>query len=286
MTFFRSLASVCTVASLVAGLSAAEPAIIGKARSYLGTEAALTGVISVRYAGTVVTTFSNEPEKPLREAVEIIVQKPDQQRVTATSDKSIEINGLDGYEGWQRVQDAGKDMSPYRAGFAQTIIVAESDAEAERDYRQHIDYFYNRCLHVYPGFADAPGYRTIKTLKANVTSQMTSAAVGDVSSMSWDQLVNQGYVIAGSPDTVVEKMKEMITGLRVGNIFCLIHVGDMPKDKCMRSTKLFAEEVMPRIRNMSKAFPVRACVVTTGAFQLGYSSVKLSSDDVILSLVF
>ncbi len=155
---------------------------------------------------------------------------------------------MDGY--WQRVQDAGKDMSPYRAGFAQTIVVAESDAEAERDYRQHIDYFYNRCLHVYPGFADAPGYRTIKTLKANVTSQMTRAAVGDVSSMSWDQLVNQGYVIAGSPDTVVEKMKEMITGLRVGNIFCLIHVGDMPKDKCMRSTKLFAEEVMPRLRNM------------------------------------
>ncbi|MBM4204384.1 MAG: LLM class flavin-dependent oxidoreductase [Gammaproteobacteria bacterium] len=155
---------------------------------------------------------------------------------------------MDGY--WQRVQEAGKDMSPYRAGFAQTIVVAESDKEAERDYRQHVDYFYNRCLHVYPGFADAPGYRTIKTLKANVTSQMTRAAVGDVSSMSWDQLVNDGYVIAGSPDTVVEKMKEMITGLRVGNIFCLIHVGDMPKEKCLRSTKLFAEDVMPRLRKM------------------------------------
>ena len=24
----------------------------------------------------------------------------------------------------------------------------------------------------------------------------------------------------------------------------------MPKDKCMRSTRLFAEEVMPRLRNM------------------------------------
>ena len=155
---------------------------------------------------------------------------------------------MDGY--WMRVQESGKDMSPYRAGFAQTIVVAESDKEAEREYRQHIDYFYNRCLHVYPGFADAPGYRTIKTLKANVTSQMTRAAVGDVSSMSWDQLVGEGYVIAGSPDTVVEQMKELITGLRVGNLFCLIHVGDMPKEKCMRSTKLFAEEVMPRLRNL------------------------------------
>ena len=45
-------------------------------------------------------------------------------------------------------------------------------------------------------------------------------------------------------------MQELITTLRVGNIFCLIHVGDMPQDKCMRSTRLFAQEVMPRLRNM------------------------------------
>jgi alkanesulfonate monooxygenase SsuD/methylene tetrahydromethanopterin reductase-like flavin-dependent oxidoreductase (luciferase family) len=155
---------------------------------------------------------------------------------------------MDGY--WQRVADRGKDMSPYRAGFAQTIVVAESDAEAERDYRQHIDYFYNRCLHVYPGFADAPGYRTIRTLQANVTSQMTREALGDVSAMSWQRLVDDGYVIAGSPDTVTARMRELITTLRVGNIFCLIHVGDMPRDKCDRSTRLFAEEVMPRLRDV------------------------------------
>ena len=155
---------------------------------------------------------------------------------------------MDGY--WQRVEERGKDLSPYRAGFAQTIVVAETDAEAERDYRQHIDYFYNRCLHVYPGYADAPGYRTIKTLKANVTTQMTRQALGDVSAMSWKQLVDDGYVIAGSPDTVVEKMKDLITSLRVGNLFCLLHVGDMPQEKCNRSSKLFAEAVMPRLRDM------------------------------------
>lgn len=154
---------------------------------------------------------------------------------------------MDGY--WERVEAAGKDLSPYRAGFAQTIVVAETDEEAERDYREHIDYFYNRCLHVYPGFADAPGYRTVKTLKANVTSQMTAAAVGQVTSLSWQEIVDQGYVIAGSPDTVTEKMKELIHGLRVGNIFCLIHVGNMPQDKCERSSRLFAEEVMPRLKD-------------------------------------
>ena len=160
---------------------------------------------------------------------------------------------MDGY--WRRVEECGKDDSPYRAGFAQTIVVADTDAEAERDYREHIDYFYNRCLHVYPGFADAPGYRTVKTLKENVTSQMTRSAVGDVSSMSWDQLVGEGYVIAGSPATVTEQMQELISTLRVGNLFCLLHVGDMPQDKCMRSTKLFAEEVIP---NLKEAWPDHA----------------------------
>lgn len=118
----RSFGFVCAAVSLAANLSAAEPAIIGKARSFLGTEAALTGVKSVRYSGTVVTTFSNEPAKPLREAVEIIVQKPDQQRVTATSDKSIEINGLDGYEGWQRVQDAANPKNWRQVVFKPDVL--------------------------------------------------------------------------------------------------------------------------------------------------------------------
>ena len=43
--------------------------------------------------------------------------------------------------------------------------MAETDEEAERLYAEHVLYFYNRCLHVFPGFADAPGYRTIKTIQ-------------------------------------------------------------------------------------------------------------------------
>ena len=159
---------------------------------------------------------------------------------------------MDGY--WQRVAERDKDQSPYRAGFAQTIVVAESDKEAEMQYREHVDYFFNRCLHVYPGFGDAPGYRTIKTIKANVTSMMTRNAVGQVSKLSWQEIVDRGYVIAGSPDSVVTQMKKMITDLRVGNVFCLLHIGNMPKEKCLRSSRLFAEEVIPQLRGMWPEF--------------------------------
>jgi alkanesulfonate monooxygenase SsuD/methylene tetrahydromethanopterin reductase-like flavin-dependent oxidoreductase (luciferase family) len=154
---------------------------------------------------------------------------------------------MEGY--WKRVAERGVDDSPYRAGFAQIICVADTDAEAEKLYAAHILYFFNRCLHVYPGFADAPGYRTIKTLQANVLPQFTPKGLRSFTEMTWKDLVEGGFVIAGSPDTVRERMLEMIRGLRVGNVFCLLHMGDMPDEKTRHSTRLFAERVMPAIRD-------------------------------------
>ena len=154
---------------------------------------------------------------------------------------------LDGY--WERVAERGKDDSPYRAAFAQVICVADTDAEAERLYAEHILYFYNRCLHVYPGFADPPGYRTIKTIKAGALSQLTQAAMRGFQSLTWKDLVEGGHVIAGSPATVRDRMTDMIQGLRIGHVFCLLHTGNQPDWKTRYSTELFATKVMPELRN-------------------------------------
>ena len=42
----------------------------------------------------------------------------------------------------------------------------------------------------------------------------------------------------------------MIKGLRVGHVFCLLHIGNMPDEKTRHSTKLFAEQVMPQLRDL------------------------------------
>jgi alkanesulfonate monooxygenase SsuD/methylene tetrahydromethanopterin reductase-like flavin-dependent oxidoreductase (luciferase family) len=155
---------------------------------------------------------------------------------------------LDGY--WDRIAKRGKDESPYRAAFAQTICVADTDQEAEKLYAEHVSYFYNRCLHIYGGFADAPGYRTIKTLQANVLTAISEDVQNLFPTLTWKQLVDEGYVIAGSPATVRERMEALIKGLRVGHVFCLLHVGNMPDWKTRYSSKLFAEKVMPHLRNL------------------------------------
>ncbi len=155
---------------------------------------------------------------------------------------------LDGF--WERVAAKGKDASPYRAAFAQIICVADTDREAEELYSEHVRYFFNRCLHVYPGFADPPGYRTIKTLKVGALAQLTEDALAKFPTLTWKQLVDDRYVIAGSPETVRQQMEEMIKGLRIGHVFCLFHNGNMPDWKTRHSSKLFAEQVMPKLRDL------------------------------------
>ncbi len=155
---------------------------------------------------------------------------------------------LEGF--WERVAAAGKDESPSRASFAQIICVAETDEEAEELYAEHLLYFFNRCLHVYPGFSDPPGYRTINTIKAGKLDQLRAEAQQQFATLTWKDLIERGMVIAGSPDTVRERCEHMIRELRLGTVFCLMHMGNMTAEKTRYSTKLFAERVMPHLQKL------------------------------------
>jgi alkanesulfonate monooxygenase SsuD/methylene tetrahydromethanopterin reductase-like flavin-dependent oxidoreductase (luciferase family) len=155
---------------------------------------------------------------------------------------------MDGF--WEKVAQKGVEPNPYRAGFLQLIAVSETDAQAERDYARHIDYFFNRCLHVYSGFSDAPGYRSEATIRAGMQTQVGEAADQFRHGLSWKDFVDRGYVIAGSPATVRERLTEVVKGLHIGQLMVLQMIGSMPKELVMKNTELFAKEVAPHIRKL------------------------------------
>ena len=161
------------------------------------------------------------------------------------------IRGAQLMEGfWRRLEALGSEFNPYQAAFAQQICVAETDAEAQRLYEKHARYFFSRCLHVHPGFADAPGYRTEATIRAGLQSQMAgqSSALNQAATLSWQEMIDKGFIIAGSPDSVAEQMERVARTLKVGHVVCLLHFGDMPNEVCRYSTEMFAQRVIPRIR--------------------------------------
>jgi alkanesulfonate monooxygenase SsuD/methylene tetrahydromethanopterin reductase-like flavin-dependent oxidoreductase (luciferase family) len=137
---------------------------------------------------------------------------------------------------WRRVEELGGDDNPYRAGFLQLVCVADSDAEAERLYAEHVSYFYNRCLHVYTGFADAPGYRTLKTVRAGIRAQVRAAAselsarTSVLEGLSW----SKGYVIAGSPDSRRPAARRAHQdACASATSCCLMQIGNMPREKVL-----------------------------------------------------
>ena len=151
---------------------------------------------------------------------------------------------------WNRLEELGHEFNPYQGAFAQQIVVAETDEEAQRLYEPHVRYFFERCLHVYPGFADAPGYRTEPTIRAGLAAQVGGSAASSQIAMnlSWQELIDQGFIVAGSPDSVASQMERVAETLKVGHIVCLQHIGDMPVEKTRYNTEMFAREVMPRLK--------------------------------------
>jgi alkanesulfonate monooxygenase SsuD/methylene tetrahydromethanopterin reductase-like flavin-dependent oxidoreductase (luciferase family) len=162
---------------------------------------------------------------------------------------------MDGY--WAEMKRLGKDPNPYRAGFLQFVGVAESRDEAMQLYREPAEYFYGRCLHVDARYAMPPGYSTEATLRARVKSQVAQAAErasssggGGASGPSFEEIVDKGYVVIGSPDEVADQLRTVAHELNVGQLMLLLQFGDMSRELTMHNTELFAKRVMPQLTDL------------------------------------
>ena len=155
---------------------------------------------------------------------------------------------MDGY--WAEMERLGKDHNPYRAGFAQAIAVAESREQAIELYTDAAEYFFFRCLHIDPRFAAPPGYTTEATMRFGLTSQVSAAAArSQARPTEMKELVDAGYLVIGSPDDVAEQIDELANNLHVGNLMLLLQFGNMSKELTKYNTRLFAERVMPKLRD-------------------------------------
>ncbi|HEV3114672.1 MAG TPA: hypothetical protein VGY99_29645 [Candidatus Binataceae bacterium] len=125
--------------------------------------------------------------------------------------------------------------------------MAETDQQAERDYAPHLEYFYNRCLHIYQGFADAPGYRTLDSIRAAIEPGFPTQLPANI---TYKDMIRSGAVIAGSPQTVRERLREAMKSLNCGHLIAGLHIGSMPPELARKNTELFAREVMPHLRDM------------------------------------
>jgi alkanesulfonate monooxygenase SsuD/methylene tetrahydromethanopterin reductase-like flavin-dependent oxidoreductase (luciferase family) len=152
---------------------------------------------------------------------------------------------MDSY--WQNAEKVGADRNPYHAGFLQLIAVSETDAKAEEEYSDAAHYFYDKTQLLHPGFAEPPGFRPRHVVQFNLTQGDGRAAQ---KALTWKDYIDRGYIIAGSPATVRDRLKDMIQDLRIGQLMVLQHFGNLSKQQTMKNTQLFAQEVMPHLKGL------------------------------------
>ena len=66
--------------------------------------------------------------------------------------------------------------------------------------------------------------------------------------LTWKHFLDQGYILAGSPETVAQQLTEAAKALRIGHMMVLLQFGSMPPELVRKNTELFAREVMPHLR--------------------------------------
>jgi alkanesulfonate monooxygenase SsuD/methylene tetrahydromethanopterin reductase-like flavin-dependent oxidoreductase (luciferase family) len=154
---------------------------------------------------------------------------------------------MDGY--WEVVARKGRAPNPYRAGFLQLVAVSETDARAEAEYARHVEYFYHKCLHVPGHWFSPPGNQDYRSLLA--TSRNPVRRGEDPKSLRYRDFVEKGYVIAGGPSTVRERLREeVVQRLRVGNLMLLVQIGSMDHALTLKNIALLAREVLPSLRDI------------------------------------
>ena len=128
-------------------------------------------------------------------------------------------------------------------------------------------------LHVYPGYADAPGYRTLDTIKAGLLAQTTQFGRSGTNELKWKDILEAGNVVAGTPDQVTEQLEGVIKDLRVGHLMLLNQIGSMDHELAMHNIKKTATEVVPNLRHLWPEYedhwwPQRAIVRDTSGVKV------------------
>lgn len=202
--------SVRIVIALVIGFASlatrgAEPAIIAKARAYVGSESALNNIQSIHHTGTLITNDPTDATKQTRATIDIILVKPDSQKVTITSDQYIETTALDGYDGWTRttmLTDAKK--------WQQTLLGAEGIKRLRANTWENLSYY--RGLEKEGGSVEDKGPATID----GITCQKIAFVHGPNIVFTRYFEVSTGRVVLTETETAtIKEQGEMnVNGLR------------------------------------------------------------------------
>jgi alkanesulfonate monooxygenase SsuD/methylene tetrahydromethanopterin reductase-like flavin-dependent oxidoreductase (luciferase family) len=132
-----------------------------------------------------------------------------------------------------------------------TIFVADTDEEARRVAEGPLNHLFRLFIpHAVP--------KDLNTLPADYAyyKEFFRPFVG--ATMSYDDVINNGILVVGSPKTVTRMLNEQIEETGTGHFLCWMNFGSLTQQQVLRSEELFAKEVIPQLRGLNNGIQEQA----------------------------
>jgi alkanesulfonate monooxygenase SsuD/methylene tetrahydromethanopterin reductase-like flavin-dependent oxidoreductase (luciferase family) len=150
----------------------------------------------------------------------------------------------------QQAEKYGYEAKAQQLGWATPVYVSDTDEQAIREARPHIEAFYNKFLRMPFEMLLPPGYLSLASLAS--VGEKARAAAASPTRATIEDLAKKGMIICGSPDSVVQQFETYQRQIGFGKVICMMQFGTLPHDLTTRSMELFARKVMPRLRHIGE----------------------------------
>ncbi len=150
-------------------------------------------------------------------------------------------------------KDQAWDAGSERFILTRHIYVGESDEAARETAESALRYFFSLQAR---GFNEAINERAADRVKLQ-SALNTERSFNyfreenrkrlDFSELGWQDLLDSGYLIAGSPDSVAKQLKGQMQQVGADHFMGMFHIGNMDHSDVLGSLNRFHREVMPQL---------------------------------------
>ncbi|MHA6620732.1 LLM class flavin-dependent oxidoreductase [Pseudonocardia sp. DLS-67] len=146
------------------------------------------------------------------------------------------------------VQAQGRpEPGPDKFAYLSLCHVAETEEKAREVGRKLL--WYLKAGKQRLGAAVPPGYSSPAAAVAAMRGTL-----GAIRKQSFEQLVDEGIALVGTPDQVADKIRHLYETTGVGNLILMNQAGEMTSNEVRDSLLLFHDKVLPSVRDLGASW--------------------------------
>lgn len=142
-------------------------------------------------------------------------------------------------------REFGYEAGPEKIILSKPIYLANSDQEACKQGTPHFEYTFRQLLMGPREFWFPPGFVSPSAYRAAVATRDKSETG------SMEEFNRSGRIAMGSPESVTERLLEAQQKMKYGVLVVVLGFGRMIREETKRNMELFAESVLPRLRQVT-----------------------------------